>query len=790
MRVVRSKDSVVTIARHQRRFFAHSCDSIARRAGAVLLCLLTAPLLLGAAADDAAEETDGRETEVSAATPPTDPQPSEPRKSELFERVRVVGTPEQSATIPGSVSYISEERLARQDYSDVHRVLSVVPGVNVQEEEGYGLRPNIGLRGTGAERSSKITLMEDGVLIAPAPYSAPSAYYFPTMGRMDGLEVRKGSASVQQGPFTNGGVLNLLSSAIPSSFGGQLNVAVGDDDLFRGRVRLGDSGERFGWLVESYQLDTDGFKDLDGGGSTGVRLEDYLVKLRFNSAPSSRTFQALEVKLGKTDQVGHETYLGLTDEDFDRTPYRRYSASQEDILDSEHEQVHLRYMVRPSDKVDVTATLYRNDFFRNWRKLGKVDAGAGMVGIGDVLDDPTTYANELAILRGDANSGDDALNVRNNRRDYYAQGLHGIVAIHPGGNDSTHELEVGFRYHEDEEDRFQEEDLFRMVDGRMSLTTTGSPASQANRINSAEALAFHAQDTITAGAFTIVPGVRFEHIDFERRDYGKLDPARSGADLEVRDTSVDEWIPGVGVTYELNPSSRLFAGVHRGFAPPGPGSDRETDPEESVNYELGYRHRGDVLGFELVGFYNDYDNLLGADTLSSGGSGEGDLFNGGEVVSRGLEASINHDLAAGHDLPVSLPLSFAYTYTDAEFRSSFSSGFDAWGDVESGDGLPYVPEHQASLETGVVQARWSTFANFTYQDETRTVAGQGPIPDRESTDSRLLVDLSVDYRVRPELRLFVQIRNLTDEDYVAARRPAGARPGLPRTALVGVGFDF
>ena len=53
-----------------------------------------------------------------------------------------------------------------------------------------------------------------------------------------------------------------------------------------------------------------------------------------------------------------------------------------------------------------------------------------------------------------------------------------------------------------------------------------------------------------------------------------------------------------------------------------------------------------------------------------------------------------------------------------------------------------------------------------------------------------LVDLSGGYTWHSKLRFFIQIRNLTDEAYVAARRPAGARPGIDRTALVGVNYSF
>ena len=235
----------------------------------ILLAVAAMPALASGAvlAEDAAPPP--AEREQAAGNEPDAAERAGAARSVLFERVRVVGSPDENQ---GSVSYLNAARLAQHDYADVHRILSQVPGINIQEEEGYGLRPNVGMRGSGSQRSAKITLLEDGVLIAPAPYSAPAAYYFPTPGRMEGVEVRKGSSSIQYGPHTNGGVINFVSSSIPTDeFGGSVNVAFGDNDTLRGRVKAGGSSQRFGWLVESYRWDTTGFKRLDTGGDTGVR---------------------------------------------------------------------------------------------------------------------------------------------------------------------------------------------------------------------------------------------------------------------------------------------------------------------------------------------------------------------------------------------------------------------------------------------------------------------------------------------------------------------------------------
>ena len=702
----------------------------------------------------------------------------------IYERIMVVGDPERVDDIPGAAHIIGPTELKRQKQGldDIHRMLRQIPGVNIQEEEGYGLRPNIGMRGTGVDRSSKITLMEDGVLIAPAPYAAPSAYYFPTSGRMRSLEVRKGSSQIKYGPRTNGGVLNLVSSEIPQALSLDGKLGFGSDSAGQGHLNLGGTHGNFGWLLESYQVKTDGFKELDGGGNTGFYIGDYMAKLRFQTPLDARIFQQFEVKLGSTEQDSEETYLGLTDDDFAINPNRRYAASQIDRFDSNHRQYQARYFVAVPGGLDVTTVVYRNNFARNWFKLQSIGGNS----ISRIFGSPETYADELAIARG-SDSDPDTLKVRANNRQYYSQGIQSVLGLHRHLGNAQHRFEFGFRYHEDQEARLQHEDGFQMSGGRMNRTSFGPPGSQSNRLSDAEARSFFFQDEIQWDRWTVIPGIRYENIDLTRTDFSKTDPGRTDP-TRVRTNAVEVVIPGVGVNFDASQNVRLFGGVHKGFSPPGPGSNEFTEAEDSVNYEFGVGLGQPGFNTQLVAFYSDYGNLLGADTLAAGGQGTGDLYNGGEARVVGMEASVSFDPAASSQSGISFPVQISYTVTDGEFRNAFDSAFGPWGDVIVGDKLPYLPRHQFYASFGVRTDKWDAGLDTHWGSSMRTVAGQGAAPMPERTDAYAVLNLSTEYELSQRASLFANLQNVTNNRYIVARRPAGVRPGLPRLFMAGIHF--
>ena len=72
---------------------------------------------------------------------------------------QLVGSEEERRRIPGAFFRLSSEDLLASRVFTTNEALRKVPGLVVRDEEGLGLRPNIGMRGLNPTRSSKTLLL-------------------------------------------------------------------------------------------------------------------------------------------------------------------------------------------------------------------------------------------------------------------------------------------------------------------------------------------------------------------------------------------------------------------------------------------------------------------------------------------------------------------------------------------------------------------------------------------------------------------------------------------------------
>lgn len=656
------------------------------------------------------------------------------------------------------------------------------------KKTGFGLRPNISLRGTKAERSERISIMEDGVLAAPAPYSAPAAYYFPNVARMEAIEVLKGSSQVQYGPFTTGGAINLVSTPIPNSFSGKANISYGSKNTFKSHTSVGSSWKHFGYMVEYLRYQSDGFKKYEDHAAKGFKRNDIIAKIRVKTDHVKGVNHALELKFGYADENSDETYVGLSADDFKKTPFLRYAGSQMDKLKTDHRQWVATYLLTFSNKLKITTNAYYNYFHRNWYKLNDVRAGITSKekrSIADVLVDPETNIRYFDILTGKTDREGEALLVRANNRTYRSRGIQTRAEYRFNLNEFFFDLEFGLRYHADEEDRFQWDDSYSMKNKKMVLFMEGIHGTNANRVTSANALAGYLLAKLRYDAWTVTAGLRYEDVDLLKKDYTKEDLARSGKVRIETPNHARVLIPGVGLHYQLMPAASVFFGIHKGFAPPS--AELYQKPESSVNMELGTRVAIGNFRAELIGFYNNYSNMLGSDLAASGGAGTLEQFNVGEARVKGAEFLVQYQ-PLPKNCNVRLPLQVSYTYTDTEIRNSFES--HSWGNVVRGDEIPYIFKHALNMQLGI-ECKWF-YANIgaRYNSDMRTSPGQGTIAEREKVPANLIFDASLNVFVNKYLTVRLNAINLTNRVYLTSRHPAGLRAGHPFGIYAGANVQF
>jgi Fe(3+) dicitrate transport protein len=744
--------------------------------------------------------------------------------------ITVIGEAAKIPQIAGSAAVIETQQIQRQNYSNPNRVLQQVPGVYVREEDGFGNFPNISLRGADGGRSTKVTIMEDGVMMAPAPYSEPAAYYTPRVGRMSGIEVLKGSSQVQYGPHTTGGVVNYLATPFldlpelapqePVAEGGkgakavtavspESGVLVADDFYLRstfgsfntwlnhawwGHTQKTDAGV-FGVVLELFHNQSEGFRTIDKvGGNTGFTTIEPMVRLFWE--PDTLLKQRIEFRFGYSRFDGDETYTGLTDPDLAADPFRRYVSTQFDNMTSDQFRYSLTHTMQPTDAIRVETTAYYTSFDREWYRLGDVR---------ETKDKELSISSALAgaqpgldILRGDA---EGFWRYRANNRSYYTMGVQTRLDWEFETGELAHDLSIGARLHYDQAVRLQREDFYR-VNGAGSVLglSRGATGSGGNRFGETLAYSMFVEDSIKLGKLTVKPGIRWEHLEMEYQDKDE-----SGANpdriLDSASGGLDAFAPGVGLVYELSNEWSVFGGYYRGISTPGPREFLRSgnDLEQSNGYELGVRRYGAALQAELVGFYTDFDNLLVREL--QGASGTLGDENGGAATVYGVEAAVRYDLlhASGSDwrMPVRASATFTSAETDSDTASANAESIFSGG--KAGNKLPYIPEWAASAGLGVEYRGLGLYLDATYTGEMfgtasnssnlRTPSGK---PDARygMTDQFLVVDLSLQYQVSENIRLLAGISNLTDDIGVTSRLPFGARSNAPRSYYGGVEIRF
>jgi Fe(3+) dicitrate transport protein len=689
----------------------------------------------------------------------------------------VVGTAETRTS--GSIHIVKESKLQRFEQDDPHAVLQSVPGVYARGEDGFGLRPNVGLRGVNPDRSKKVTLLEDGVLFGPAPYSAPAAYYFPLITRMQTVRILKGPSAIQHGPQTVGGSVDFVTRSIPSGEEGRVDVGGGEHLYGKAHGYYGASTERSGFLVEGVHLRSNGFKELDGGGNTGFRRNEWMFKARHQLDTDGESRHGLQLKLGYSDEASNETYLGLSSEDFAGASLRRYAASRLDRMEWHRTQVVLRHDFE-SGALAVTTQAYRHDLSRIWRKVNRFQGAS----IANVLSDPTSARNAIyyGVLTGqlDSTAPEETLLIGPNNRKFVSQGLQSVARWSTTTGPLSHSLELGARYHFDQIDRLHTEDGFRMVAGEL-VPVGGPTATTASNRDGTHAVALHVTDAVAWGPLVVTPGVRLEVLRSQSVD--RLAGERQEGSLEAL-------MPGLGVHGAITRSLGLFAGVYRGFSPPAPGQPEAALPERSTNFETGARWTRSGERFEVVGFLNAYSNLTDICTFSNGCLNEelDRQVDAGRARILGVEAFAEKTFRPGGG--VTFPTSVAYTFTQTRMLEDFRSADPQFGTVRAGDEMPYVPRHQLFATAGVESALGGIHLSATFIDAMREEAGQGEAAPGTKTEPQLTFDLNASWSFAKKAELYLSARNLLDNQAIVSRRPYGARPNAPRAVLIGLKYSL
>ncbi len=672
----------------------------------------------------------------------------------VMPRVDVIGASENLEHIAGSAEVVDKQTLEASRVFTTAEALRKVPGINVRDEDGFGLRPNIGIRGLNPTRSTKVTLLEDGIPLAYAPYGDNANYYSPPIDRFERIEVLKGAGQIMYGPQTIGGVINYITPTPPQEFGGSVSVTGGNRDYANGKVQLGGNG----MLLDITRKQGDGARD-----NTHSELND----LNFKKVMELGSSQALTLRASHFTEDSTVTYSGLTEAEYHNFG-ARYNPFKNDKFDIARSGLSATHETELGKDAVLTTNLYYSKFDRDWWRQSSSTTD-------------TQNSNFAATrLAGGAINVDAGISVQGRLRNYDTWGVEPRLKLAHSAFGVNSELEAGVKAHFEEQKRKQ-------VNGTSPTARDGTLVE--DNLRETDAYSAFAQNRFLLGQWAVTPGLRFEYIDSSRTN--NLTGVTGGDTL-------GQWIPSLGGTYNPTETLTVFAGVHRGFAPPrtediigGTGISTEVGPESSTNWELGLRAEPtDKTSLQATLFRNDFSRQIAVGSIAGGST----PLAQGETLYQGLEVSAR--VKADSGFYTQGALTWLPTAEQITPLRQVSNNLVASGSV-AGNRLPYAPKQQLTAALGYTHAsgldaqveavhvgeQYSDFANT----ESAPINGNG---QTGKIAAYTIWNATLNYHLKPQnTTLFITVKNLADKTYIVDRT-RGILPGSPRLVQAGLKYSF
>jgi len=572
---------------------------------------------------------------------------------------------------------VSGERVDKAHIENLQQILQSIPGITTESSTGDTLK--IHMRGVENQmymgEKPGVAVVIDGV-----PVFERTGKVNIDLDNIESIKVVKGGASYLFGDDALSGAVIITTKKGAKNANNYGAIEAGSYGYTKVVARTGYSNDDLSFHVQASQRAADGYHEDSDYES------NYLNgKLQYYINDSSDISLGLEYSQRQKDS--HGTVGGATEA----------ATNPESIYDGNQDS---RDYTRGYDVDLLKAFLtYSNDF-------GK---GANLLVNGYVYTDTTEFMSSPQTKDSDGNNDATLTDDDYVYDNHYEQVQRGIKSEYRDSFDSSAAL-LGLDLRANE---YKNKTTYRVNQALISyfpsytVTPDFFQAGDDNSDNTTDenvyALYGEYKYAFT-DSLSATTNLRFDKIN--------LDYADSNDNNFDKDFNVYSY--RVGMNYQINDNSTLFTNYSTGFRAPTISqlyagdvstwgdtiSNPDLEPEESQNYEIGFRALLSSIKYEAAVFQIDRKDFIMKTSGNYGDTDTTDMWdNIGGARHRGLE------LSAVGEIYEPLTFNLAYTYLNATYTDyhnngiTLGSGFSATVDVQdvTGNVIPRTSKHTVNL---------------------------------------------------------------------------------------------